>query len=551
MAEETLRRNLYEAFDPGPGFPNPLLLSRTMAALEAAEPAADRRPSRGRSGSPRRGIVSLSPADTTGRLVAAALVLLLLLASVGAVLLIQHYLLSPTPARWSGCGGSFQCASITVPLDYSNRSPGSIEIATIRKPATDSSHRIGSLILDPGGPGISGIDYLRQDSVSYESLNKRFDLVGFDQRGVGRSASVRCLTNAQIDALIQVDTVLDDPREKQIYIEASTSMAQACEQTSARLLPFVDTASAARDLDAIRAALGDSKLTYLGFGYGSFLGETYAHLFPTHVRALVFDGVADPALGVGDELLARAMGFEANLQAFLADCRSIAVCAFGQAGDPGPRLAGLIQKLDQSPLPVGPRSLGGRLAIAGLIVGLDPRRWRDLDGALNDAANGDGQALLALADVAYGRRADGSYLYLPEAQTAITCVDQAVPSDLAFYDQLGPALVKASPIFGPAFQYAPLDCSLWPVKSKRTAGALTATGAPPILLLGGTQDPSWPYAWAQAVNSQLARSVLLTRNGYGFLSYFRSLCVSLAVNAYLTQLALPPAGTVCASDYPA
>ena len=496
-------------------------------------------------------LVFLNPSSPGGRVVATVLIVLVLLAAVGTFVFIQHFVLSPTPARWSGCGGSFECASVRVPLDYSHPGAGSIEVATIRKPATDPSHRIGSLVLYPGGPGLSGIDFLRQNSVGFESLNKRFDLVAFDQRGVGRSAPVRCLTNAQLDALLQTDTVLDDPQEKQVYIEAITSMAQACEQASARLLPFVDATSAARDMDAIRAALGDGKLTYLGWGYGSLLGEIYAHLFPTRVRALALDGVANPALTVGDLLLGRAAGFEANLQAFLADCRSVAVCAFGQAGDPGGRLTALMRRLDQSPLRVGSRTLGRRLAIAGLIVGLDPRRWRDLDAALNDAFGGDGQALLGLADLYDGRSADGSYSYRPESTTAIGCLDHAAPSDISYYDRLGPALAHASPMFGPAFQYAALDCSFWPVKAKSAAAPLSVGGAPPILLVAATQDPSWPYAWGQAANAQLAGSVLLTRNGYGALSYFRSLCVRLAVDAYLAQLAVPARGTVCESDYPA
>ena len=496
-------------------------------------------------------LVFLNPSSPGGRVVATVLIVLVLLAAVGTFVFIQHFVLSPTPARWSGCGGSFECASVRVPLDYSHPGAGSIEIATVRKAATNPSHRLGSLVLYPGGPGPSGIDFLRQNSVYFESLNKRFDLVGFDQRGVGRSAPVRCLTNAQIDALLQTDTVLDDPQEKQVYIESTTSMAQACEQASARLLPFVDATSAARDMDAIRAALGDGKLTYLGWGYGSLLGEIYAHLFPTRVRALALDGVANPALNVGDLLLGRAAGFEANLQAFLADCRSVAVCAFGQAGDPGARLTALLRRLDQSPLRVGSRTLGRRLAIAGLIVGVDPRRWRNLDAALNDAAAGDGQALLGLADLDYGRGADGSYSYRPESTTAIACLDQAAPSDISYYDRLGPALAHASPIFGPAFQYAALDCSFWPVKAKSAAAPLSVEGAPPILLVSATHDPSWPYAWGQAANAQLAGSVLLTRNGYGALSYFRSLCIRLAMDAYLTQLAVPARGTACESDYPA
>ena len=324
MAEEILRRNLDEALDPGPGFPDPLLLSRTMAALESA----DKRPTSTRSADslPPR-FASLNP--MTNRLVAGALIVLILLAAFGAFVAFQRLFPSPIPTRWSGCGGVLQCASVKVPLDYSNPGAGSIDIATIRKPATDPAHRIGSLVLGLGGPGVSGVDYVRQNSVFYSSLNKRFDLVGFDQRGVGRSAAVHCFTNAQIDTLNDLDTVLDDPREKQVFTNAEMAVGQVCQQTSAKLLPFVDAASAARDLDAIRASLGESKLTYIGFGYGTLLGELFAKLYPTNVRAVVLDGVLDPAVGATDVWLQRAAGFDANLQAFLANCTASASCIFG------------------------------------------------------------------------------------------------------------------------------------------------------------------------------------------------------------------------------
>src|SRR5438105_10804746 len=315
MSEETLRSNLSDAFDPGSGFPDPLLLSRTLAALEAAEPATRRGTVRGTSrGRSLAGLFLVNPSGPTARVVAAGLIVVLLLAAVGAFVFLQRYFLSPTPAHWSGCGGSFQCATVKVPLDYSNPGGGSIEIATIRKPATDRSHRIGSLLLGIGNPG-AGVDYLRLNAVYYQSLNKRFDLVGFDQRGVGRSTPVRCLSNAQIDALNDLDTVLDDPQEKQVFIAADIGIAQACQQAAANVLPFVDTASAARDLDMIRVSLGEAKLTYLGFDHATLLGETYAHLFPAHVRALAFDGVEDPSLALTDQWLQRAAGFEMLLQA--------------------------------------------------------------------------------------------------------------------------------------------------------------------------------------------------------------------------------------------
>jgi pimeloyl-ACP methyl ester carboxylesterase len=545
MAEQLLRRNLDDAFDPGPGFPDPLLLSRTMAALEPLE----RVPVRGQiRGSVRRRFSSLSPAAS--RMVAAALVVLVLITVFGALVVVGRLLVSPTPARWGACGGVFQCSTVKVPLDYSNPAAGSIEIATIRKPATDTAHRIGSLVLGPGGPGGSGVDYLRQNAVYYRSLNKRFDLVGFDQRGTGRSAPVRCLTNSEIDALYDVDTVLDDPGEKQIFVGANLALAQACQQTRGNLLPFVDTASAARDLDGIREALGDSRLTYLGYGYGSLLGENYAHLFPSHGRALVLDGVLDPAVGAMDVSIQRAAGFEDSLQAFLADCRALPGCALGKEGDPGARVAALMTRLDQRPIPVGSRMLGRRLAISALGPGLNPRYWRQLDTALAEAADGDGHAMLALADLDLGRRPDGSFSFSPEAWAAITCLDSQVPSDIAAYDRLGPAMAAASPLFGPAFQYGPLGCAYWPVKARVSAGPMAADGAPPILLVGATHDPTWPYAWAQHVNRQLAGSVLLTRDGYGTFSYFDSLCVQLAVDAYMTQTTLPAPGTVCESDYP-
>lgn len=456
---------------------------------------------------------------------------------------------TPSPVAWTDCGSGFQCGTVTVPLDYSNPPSGMIKIAVTRKPATDPSHRIGSVLLNPGGPGGSGVAYVRTSARLMANLNARFDLVGFDPRGVGQSAPVRCLSGPQRDRLDAIDPVLDDPLERPAFIESRKTYARACQQASGKILPFVDTASSARDMDIIRAALGDAKLTYLGVSYGTYLGQMYAHLFPTHVRALALDAVVDPALSVTDGIIQRSAALEANLQAFLTYCRTFASCQFGTSGDPGEKLTALMQRLDSEPLSVGQRKLTRSLALLAVLLMLySPQAWDSLQTALSAADAGEGLSLLVLSDTFHGRHADGSYTNVWDANAAISCVDRPVPSDIAIYDQLGPSLLKASPLFGPALQYSPLVCSYWPVKPTGTIGALPADGAPPILLIGGTQDPATPYAWAQAVNRELTGSVLLTRRGYGHSSYDKSACILQAVDGYLIDLTLPAPGAVCDSD---
>ena len=461
---------------------------------------------------------------------------------------------SPTPSQsrlsWIDCGGGFQCATVQVPLDYAHPEAGKIGIAISRKPATDPTRRIGSVLTNPGGPGASGIQFLRDEVTGLANLNTRFDLIGFDPRGIGQSAPVRCLDGPQEDVFNALDPVLDDPEEKQISIDADRNFAAGCERRSAGVLPFIDTVSVAHDMDLIRAALGDQKLTYLGFSYGTFLGEEYAHLFPTHVRALALDGVIDPTLSPNDLLYAQLVGFEQNLQAFLSDCRArkaaASPCTYAQTGDPGAKLTDLMKRLDTTPLVVGNRSLTRGLAVIGVLTPLyDPSAWPYLDQALTQADRGIGLLLLRFSDLYLGRKSDGTYDNQNDATTAVNCVDRPVPADVASYDELGPKFASASALFGPAFQYSNLVCAYWPVKPKGKVGPITAEGAPPILLIAGTGDPATPYAWAKAANNMLAGSVLLTRDGNGHVSYDKSACAKQLIDAYLIDLTLPPAGTVC------
>src|SRR6202163_3388462 len=253
----------------------------------------------------------------------------------------------PTHLTWTDCGGGFQCQTVQAPLDYAHPDAGTIGIAISRKPATNTGNRLGSVLVNPGGPGASGIDWLRGEAGAMTDLNARFELVGFDPRGVGKSDPVRCLDGPQQDAFQALDPVLDDPQEKQAGIQTDRNFATGCMQRSSRVLPFVDTVSAAKDMDVIRAALGDKKLTYLGFSYGTYLGENYAHIFPTHVRALALDGVVDPAVQPNDLVYEQIVGFERNLQAFLSDCRarktSTRSCGYAQGADPGTKLPALMQ----------------------------------------------------------------------------------------------------------------------------------------------------------------------------------------------------------------
>lgn len=455
----------------------------------------------------------------------------------------------PGTITWTDCGGGFQCGTLQVPLDYSNVDGRKISLALIKKPWTGAASHVGALLVNPGGPGESGIEFLRSDISSLANLNRHFDVITWDPRGVAASTPIKCVDGPDEDAYLAFDTVLDDAQEKAAAIQADKNFAAGCERRSGDLLPYMDTVSTAKDMDQIRAAIGDAKLTYLGFSYGTFIGQWYAKLFPTHVRALSLDGVLDPTIGANDSLLAQVLGFEQNLQAFLSDCRVRTTCAYGRSGDPAAKLTAAIAQLDATPLKVGTRELTRSLAMTGLLVTLyDQSTWRYLDQALTALDRGDGRLLLILADIYNHRNSDGTYSNLFNgAYQATYCLDFAVPTDIAEYDKLGPKFAQASALFGPWSQYSNLQCAYWPVKPNHREGPLPIHGAPPILLIGGTNDPATPYAEAVAVSHQIDGSILLTRKGNGHTSYDSSTCAHAAEDAYLIDLTLPAAGTVCSS----
>lgn len=452
---------------------------------------------------------------------------------------------------WQACDGGFSCATMRVPLDYARPTGRQVGIAVIRLPASGPGGRIGSLVINPGGPGGSGVDYGRYARYLFPAkVRARFDVVGFDPRGVARSAPVRCLTDPELDALVSTPAVPRTPAETASLVEVSKHFAAACQAKNGDLLAHVGTLDTARDLDVLRAALGDARLTYLGKSYGTYLGAKYAELFPGRIRALVLDGALDPGLA-GDQLNAgQAVGFEANLRDFLTTCVGGGGCPLGST-QTGARagLDALLAAIERSPLPgAGNRRLGPGPALFGLAAGLysPANGWPQLEAALAAAKKGDGAKLLALADSLADRGPNGHYSNQLEANSAINCIDRPWPVSLPAIASQAAAAARTAPHFGAGLAYSSLTCAYWPVPPVERPHPVRAVGAPPILVVGTRGDPATPYVWAQALAGQLASGVLVTFEGDGHTAYGKgSTCVDDAVNRYLIELQPPAANTVC------
>ncbi|MFG1960058.1 alpha/beta hydrolase [Nonomuraea sp. NPDC049028] len=449
---------------------------------------------------------------------------------------------------WSDCGDGFDCAKLSVPLDYGQPNGEHIKISVVRLPATGD--RIGSLVVNPGGPGSSGVTYARAArSIVSEEVRERFDIVGFDPRGVGESSPVECLSDSRLDAFIDLDTTPDTPQERAALEQGSREFAKGCQAGSGRLLPHVGTVDAARDMDGLRQALGDQKLTYLGKSYGTFLGAVYADMFPGKVRALVLDGALDPAISRLKLNADQAMGFERALRAYLESCLAEGDCPFRSRTVDGAlaELTELLHRTDARPLPADGRQAGESLATLGALTPLyDRGSWPELTETFRQALNGDGRLLLRNADQLIDRHANGAYSNQTEANMAINCVDGSYPKDVSAYAAAATEAERQAPRFGSYLMWSSLPCAFWPAKPTLTNRPLTAKGAAPILVIGTERDPATPYAWAQALASELNSGVFLGYDGDGHTAYFNgSTCVDDAVDHYLLTGTPPEDGTVC------
>jgi pimeloyl-ACP methyl ester carboxylesterase len=426
-----------------------------------------------------------------------------------------------------------------VPLVEGDAAEGTVELALTRRAATGPDARLGSLVINPGGPGASAVDYLQEawEQVP-EAVRARFDLVAFDPRGVGRSAPVRCATTAELDRYFALDPDPEDDGELRALEEGTEQLVEGCASRSGELLPHVSTADAARDLDRVRAAVGDERLTYLGYSYGTTLGAAYLERFPANVRAMVLDGGIDPTLTWDRLLEGQSRGFDSSLEAFLADCERTR-CAFRQAveGDLGAAYDKLAERVEQEPLTGdAQRSVGPGEFSLGVGAGLYSRAngWPAIAAGLAQAERGDGQTLLALSDSYLDRGPDG-YANVVEANLAVNCIDRPWPRDTGSYVRLAERVERDSPRFGPAIALSGLACSDWPVEAVGEPHPIVAEGAPPVVVIGTTRDPATPYAWSVALADQLSSGVLVSYEGDGHTVYRASApaCVRAPVDAYL------------------
>jgi pimeloyl-ACP methyl ester carboxylesterase len=451
---------------------------------------------------------------------------------------------------WTPCEADFTCAKIKVPLDYGKPDGDSIEIAALKLSAKD--RKIGSLLVNPGGPGGSGYDFVKDGATNNisESVRAKYDVVGFDPRGVKRSAPVTCLTDQERDEARAKTYALDTDAGLEAALADNKVVAAKCAEKTGPVLGHVDTVSAAKDLDILRAVLNDTKLNYLGYSYGTFLGSTYASLFPDNVGRMVLDGALDPSLSYEELTSGQAKAFEKAISAYAAHCLQESGCPLsGSTENAVEQIRGLIKAVEANPLPAkGGRQVSASTFVSGFILPLySDKNWPLLTRALAQAQAGDGSGLLALADFGADRQPNGTYSSNSTfAFNAINCLDYPTVSDPATMRAEDQQLRQISPTLGYYFAYGGGNCQDWPYKSARTLAPVEYKGSAQILVVGTTGDPATPYEWAGALRKQLGNASLLTWQGEGHTAYGRSnSCITNGVDGYLLDGKAPADNTIC------
>ncbi|HEX3778985.1 MAG TPA: alpha/beta hydrolase [Pseudonocardiaceae bacterium] len=474
---------------------------------------------------------------------------------------------------WGGCqsyatddqgsqlfgAADLQCARLTVPLDYSQPKGKTITIGVLRIKATDQGKRIGSLLMNPGGPGGSGMEAAAGMTQTWSSspLSQRFDLVGFDPRGIGASQpAVRCLTGAQTDAE-RVSDLDDDPSPQGVaeYQAQQKAYANDCVTNTpdgTAMLANVGTVDAAKDLDVLRSVLGDKQLTYLGYSYGTLLGTTYAEQFPKNVRAMILDGAVDPTESPVAQLVGQGKGFQTAFNQFAIWCAKQSSCALGtNPANATQTFRNLVNPLLVKSVPVGDgRQLAYDDATTGVVQALySETLWNDLNAGLLQLKQDNGLILMELADNYNGRNANGSYSNEQDAFTAIRCVDGPPVTDPTTllaesqqYRQAAPFLDDGRPPV--AEQDA---CSYWPVPPTDQPHLPNVPGLAPTLVISTTNDPATPYQSGVNLANAL-HGGLLTYESTQHTAFLQgNACVDKWGANYLMNLKLPPAGTRCSS----
>lgn len=456
--------------------------------------------------------------------------------------------------RWEGCGGKFDCTKVKVPLDYQNPGGDSIELDVVR--LKTKSPR-GSLLLNPGGPGGSGVEYARAArAVLTPEVIKAYDIIGFDPRGVVGSAPVDCVTDKQLDALMKADGTPDDAAEEQEVADIAAELGKGCLKRSPEIAANIDTESAARDMDIIRAVVGDDQLNYLGKSYGTFLGAEYAELFPARVGRMVLDGVLPSSLDSDEITLGQAKAFDVALNRFVQDCLPREDCPLTGTVEQGvAQVADFLADLDANPLPgVGATKLTEPIATYAVLSFLyfPPSDWEILRYGLDTAFDGDGSVLVEMFNDRVQRDADGTYLNNGnEAFYAISCLDRPANGGVDHARELATEWAAEAPVFGPSLAWGNLPCYQWPLSGSEAPDlkAISAKGSGPILVVSTKYDPATPHEWGIQVAKELDNATLLTYDADGHTAYVSgSECIDNLVDAYLVDGTMPADGVVCKPD---
>lgn len=450
---------------------------------------------------------------------------------------------------WKNCGLS-ECGTVTVPLDYSDPDGPTIDLAIARTPATGES--IGSLFVDPGGPGGSAVDYAKAaDAIVTPAVRESYDVVGLDPRGVGASAPVDCLTDEETDRLLALDGTPDSAAEEQQVEQQALAVGASCAADAAPVYAHVGTPDAARDLDIARAVVGDDVLSYLGKSYGSQLGAVYAELFPQRVGRMVLDGILPASLDLVQVTKEQAEAFEVALRDFAADCLGRSDCPLtGDVDEAVSQVQDWFAAVESAPLSSGGRELTEPLAMYAVLANLYfpsydyPRLRAALAAAMGED---DAGPMLAILDDRISRGPDGRYLdNSTDAFYAVTCLDRPFAGTVDDVKELAQQWQATAPTFGESLAWGLLTCKDWPATEDGPVTSTVADGSNPILLVSTRQDPATPYQWGEVVAGQLANARLLTYDGTGHTAYTQgSECIDDAVDAYLLRGELPAEGARC------
>lgn len=443
---------------------------------------------------------------------------------------------------------SFSCGKMPVPVDHAQPAGKTLQMFVIRVRLADQTDRIGSLVINPGGPGGSGVEAAIGLALRLpEEVLRRFDVVGFDPRGVGLSEPVTCVSGELKDRSTAAESDAATDAEYAAQVALTKEVADACYAKYGDALGQFNTTATARDLELLRQALGEPKLSYLGYSYGTLIGAVYATLYPDKIRTFVLDGAVDPTATDLGNSEAQARGFEDAFTEFSRDCTSRADCPLG--ADPRAFVTALIAKARANPVPTtkdGDKRVatGGNVLLAAVSALYDKGDWPRLAQALADADRGDAQGVLALDDDYNQRRPDGTFSNILDANYAVNCADTD--------QRLSDATIKATiadwrkkyPLFGAALAITLIGCQVWKAP-RHPLPKVAAPTAPTILVVGTRHDPATPYVSAQHLRAALGHAVLLTWDGDGHTAYPKTPCISGAVNAYLISATVPAANATC------